>query len=371
MCKERQCFIVFASYINCTTVSNLGSPFLHSTGSDSPKLITPPFGNSANGFTPLSSATAHHAFNLAAFRSPGFLGAHGFAFGATHIENYRDHSPEPFIDHPAPTSVYTINSNNNNSNNNNNNNNNTINSSNQNSANSLSVLHQNYSARSSSPTDINKYSLARNSSPARDTYSNGDYYHNNTTSALAIKAAIENHQNNSDYILNERNSSSQKNSETHLNHNHNSNSSLANINRRYSESPETQRCDSSRSYPTSQKSDEGDYYDPNHRCDSASRSPENPSSATATAIKKTKNMLDHHKLPLSFLGPPLAALHSMTEMKSTTANSAINTTNSNIIQQTQAQLSSNGSNPHGIDTILSRPPPVTSTGLNALTSGKH
>lgn len=358
----------FIFAVHCKIISNLGSPFLHSTGSDSPRLITSPFGNSANGFTPFSSAAAHHALNLAAFRSPSFLGAHGFAFGAAHIENYRDHSPEPFIDHPSSTSVQTIN---NNSNSNNNNNN--INSGNQNSANSLSALHQNYNANNSSPTNINKYSLARNSSPARDTYSSSDYYHNNnTTTALAIKAAIENHQNNSDYILNERHLSSQKNSESHLNHNHNSNSSLAIIDRRYSESPETQRCDSSRSYPTSQKSDEGDYYALNNRCDSVgSRSPENPSSATATAIKKTTNMLDHHKLPLSFLGPPLAALHSMTEMKSTTPNSTVNTTNSNIIQQTQTQLSSNGSNPHGIDTILSRPPPVTSTGLTALTSGKH
>ncbi|XP_055302264.1 brain-specific homeobox protein [Sitodiplosis mosellana] len=339
--------------------SNLGSPFLHTTGSDSPKLITSPFGNSANGFTPLSSAAAHHALNLAAFRSPGFLGAHGFTFGAAHIDNYRDHSPESFIEHPSPTSIHTINNNYNNSNNN------------QNSANSLSALQQNYSTNSSSPTNTNKYLSARSSPPTRDAYLSSDYYHNNnTTTASAIKAAIENHQNNSDYILSERHPSSQKNSELQLNNNHNSNSSLVNINRRFSESPETQRCDSSRSYPTSQKSDEGDYYGPNHQCDSVgSRSPENLSSSTATATKKSNNMLDHHKLPLSFLGPPLAALHSMTEMKSNTGNSALNTTNSNSFQQTQSQLSSHGSNPHGIDTILSRPPPVTSAGLNALTSG--
>lgn len=351
------------------TIINLGSPFLHTTGSDSPKLLTSPFGNSANGFTPLTSAAAHHALNLAAFRSPGFLGAHGFPFGAAHIDNYRDHSPEPFIEHPSPTSIHT---NNNNIINNNNNNNNI-----QNSANSLNALQQNYSTNSSSPT--NKYSSARSSPPTRDAYLSSDYYHNNnTTTASAIKAAIESHQNNSDYISNERHPTSQKNSESHINNNHNSNSSLANINRRInfdrasSESPETQRCDSSRSYPTSQKSDEGDYYSPNHQCDSVgSRSPENLSSATATVTKKSNNnMLDHHKLPLSFLGPPLAALHSMTEMKSTTGNSAVNTSSSNSIQQTQSQLNSHGSNPHGIDTILSRPPPVTSAGLNALTSGK-
>lgn len=335
------------------------------SGSDSPKLITSPFGNTANGFTPLTSAAAHHAaLNLAAFRSPGFLGAHGFAFGAAHIENYRDHSPEPFIEHPSPTSIHTINNNNNNNNNQNH------------SANSLSALQQNYSTNSNSPT--NKYSSARISSPTRDAYLSSDYYHNNnTTTASAIKAAIESHQNNTDYISsNERlHQLSHKDNDTNLNNNHNSNSSLANINRRInfdrasSESPETQRCDSTRSYPTSQKSDEGDYYSPTHPDSVGSRSPENLSSVTATATKKSNNMLDHHKLPLSFLGPPLAALHSMTEMKSGNVNSAVNTSNANSIQQTQSQLTSHGSNPHGIDTILSRPPPVTTAGLNALTSG--
>lgn len=338
---------------------------MHTTGSDSPKLITSPFGNSANGFTPLTSAAAHHALNLAAFRSPGFLGAHGFAFGAAHIENYRDHSPESFVEHPSPTSIHNHNHNNNNNNNN------------PNSANSLSTLQQSYSANSNSPT--NKYSSARSSPPTRDGYLSSDYYHNNnTTTASAIKAAIESHQNNSDYLSSERHLTGQKTSDNNnLNNNHNSSNSLASINRRInfdratSESPETQRCDSSRSYPTSQKSDEGDYYSPTHPDSVGSRSPDHLSSATATATKKSNNMLDHHKLPLSFLGPPLAALHSMTEMKSATANSAVNTSSSNSMHQTQSQLSSHGTaNPHGIDTILSRPPPVTSAGLNALTSGR-
>lgn len=332
---------------------------MHTTGSDSPKLLTSPFGNSANGFTPLTSAAAHHALNLAAFRSPGFLGAHGFAFGAAHIENYRDHSPESFVEHPSPTSIHNHNNNNNN---------------NPNSANSLSALQQNYSTNSNSPT--NKYSSARSSPPTRDGYLSSDYYHNNnTTTASAIKAAIESHQNNSDYISSERHLTSQKSIDSNLNNNLNSSSgALANINRRINfdrtspDSPETQRCDSSRSYPTSQKSDEGDYYSPTHPDSVGSRSPDHLSSATAT--KKSNNMLDHHKLPLSFLGPPLAALHSMTEMKSANVNSAVNTSSSNSIQQTQSQLNSHGTaNPHGIDTILSRPPPVTTAGLNALTSG--
>lgn len=374
---------------------------MHSTGSDSPKLISSPFGNSANGFTPLTSV-AHHALNLAAFRSPGFLGAHGFAFGAAHIENYRDHSPESFIEHSSPSS-----NNNNNSSHSNNNSNHHHHSHHNphphahhhsNSANSLSALQQNYSPNSSSPT--NKYSSARSGSPTtRDAYLSSDYYHNNnTTTASAIKAAIESHQNNSsdDYITSDRHPLGQKNTDNSLNINNNhgnnnnnnnngvggggsssSTSSLVHTNRRShydrasSESPDAQRCDSSRSYPTSQKSDEGDYYSPTHPDSVGSRSPENLSAASATSLKKANTMLDHHKLPLSFLGPPLAALHSMTEMKSATANSGVNTSNSNSIQQTQTQLNSHGTaNPHGIDTILSRPPPVTTAaGLNALTSG--
>lgn len=57
-------------------------------------------------------------------------------------------------------------------------------------------------------------------------------------------------------------------------------------------------------------------------------------------------------MQLSFLGPPLAALHSMTEMKSQNS------------PQTHGV-----NNPHGIDSILSRPTPVTSAQLNALTGG--
>ncbi|XP_070493382.1 homeobox protein Nkx-6.2 isoform X1 [Chironomus tepperi] len=66
-------------------------------------------------------------------------------------------------------------------------------------------------------------------------------------------------------------------------------------------------------------------------------------------------MLDH-KLQMSFLGPPLAALHSMTEMKS--QNSPQTSQNSQCV-----------TNPHGIDSILSRPTPVTNAHLNALGAG--
>ncbi|XP_055377168.1 homeobox protein Nkx-6.1 [Condylostylus longicornis] len=137
------------------------------------------------------------------------------------------------------------------------------------------------------------------------------------------------------------------------------------------------------------------------------------------------DMLDH-KLPLSFLGPPLAALHSMTEMKAAHQNhhhlqqhhhhhqqqqqhqnglitsggnnnnnnnnnnhsnnnnngGSINLHNSNNNNNNNGITSSSSSspghtqqnshitaNPHGIDTILSRPPPVTSAGLSALAAG--
>lgn len=132
--------------------------------------------------------------------------------------------------------------------------------------------------------------------------------------------------------------------------------------------------DSSRAYSSQRNSDDSNrlagYHSPDN--DSAgSRSPENLSSSTTSYTTTTNNnnnnntakfnnhlneMLDH-KLQLSFLGPPLAALHSMTEMKGQSSP--------NAPQGTQV-----ASNPHGIDTILSRPPPVTSAGLNALASGK-
>lgn len=131
--------------------------------------------------------------------------------------------------------------------------------------------------------------------------------------------------------------------------------------------------ESSRSY-SSQKNDDNQHllggYPHSPTNDSVgSRSPENLSSPhqnhqTSSHLNNNNNntkynnineMLDH-KLQLSFLGPPLAALHSMTEMKG--QNSP------NAPQGTAA-------NPHGIDSILSRPPPVTSAGLNALASGEY
>ncbi|XP_053660650.1 homeobox protein Hmx [Anopheles marshallii] len=95
------------------------------------------------------------------------------------------------------------------------------------------------------------------------------------------------------------------------------------------------------------------------------------------------DMLDH-KLQLSFLGPPLAALHSMTEMKAAQHQQHSHPQqhpaqgphsgpgspggHQTAVSQTQTH-SSAASNPHGIDTILSRPPPVTTAQLNALGGG--
>lgn len=115
--------------------------------------------------------------------------------------------------------------------------------------------------------------------------------------------------------------------------------------------------ESSRSYSSHKNDDVGSRSPLHNNNDSlGSQSPENLSSKNQSNNNSGKNssleMLDH-KLQLSFLGPPLAALHSMTEMKS----------------QNSPQTSQNSqglSNPHGIDSILSRPTPVTSAQLNAL-----
>lgn len=369
---------------------NLGSPYLQASGGDSPKLsgfvapshLAPNFGGT---FSPLSSA---HAFNLAAFRSPGFLGAHGFAAFGANI-GYRDHSPNSFDGNTGNSS---------------NNGNATINPLNA------------FNTNSNSPT--NQYSSARSSiSPTtRDGYLNSDYYHNNnTTPTTTATSKLTDSHINSEYLASDRHHSHSQHTANsnhhhhHHHHHHNNNNihSIANSNhhsfeRAASESPELsvndQRCspvESLRSYPTSQKSDEGGhggggggsgagYHSPSHPDSVGSRSPEN---LTAATKKTVGEMLDHHKIPLSFLGQPLAALHSMTEMKAASNNGGSggggggggngNSANSNItgngigLQQTQSQIGSHGAaNPHGIDTILSRPPPVTSAGLNALTSGK-
>lgn len=126
------------------------------------------------------------------------------------------------------------------------------------------------------------------------------------------------------------------------------------------DSPE-KRCtpdETSRSY--SSHRNDGSPSPIHHHSDSIdSHSPENLTSSKSQSSKNhsVSDMLDH-KLQLSFLGPPLAALHSMTEMKSQ---------NSPKASQNSAQCVTN---PHGIDSILSRPTPVTSAHLNAALGGE-
>lgn len=328
------------------------------SGFIAPHLTSNNFGAT---LSPLSSA---HAFNLAAFRSPGFLGAHGFAAFGANIGAYRDqHSPSNSFDSHA---IHTTNA--------------------------LNVTNPN----SNSPTNHYSSTSVRNcdSPKTRDGYlsNSSDYYHHNNNSSKLND--VHNHSNGDFGDTNhERYSSSlHQNNNNNNNHsssnNNNNNHSLINNNhhnfeRNQSESPELsvndQRCspvDSSRSYPTSQsqKSDEG-FNSPTRPDSVGSRSPEN----LCAGGKKSSEMLDHHKLPLSFLGPPLAALHSMTEMKSSNGNLNGNGHNSSMgnspgsggLQHTQSQIGAHGTaNPHGIDTILSRPTPVTTAGLNALASGK-
>lgn len=121
------------------------------------------------------------------------------------------------------------------------------------------------------------------------------------------------------------------------------------------DSPE-KRCtpdESSRSF--SSHRNDGSPSPIHHHSDSVdSHSPENLTSSSKNP--SVSDMLDH-KLQMSFLGPPLAALHSMTEMKS--QNSPKASQNSLVV-----------TNPHGIDSILSRPTPVTSAHLNAALGGE-
>lgn len=278
---------------------------MQSSGSDSPKLTTHLSGqNFQNGGGqlgfPTISASAH-AFNLAAFRSPGFLGAHGFAFSGN-FGYSREHSPSAYENNQTGLIA----------------NNSGVSPGNHHNHNSNSPQHQQYNSG--------------RSSPIRDGFLS-DYYNN--------------HNNNSNKNVDRLSGGDCVNSDIR-------DRSINQSFERDSESPDlaarSSPVDSSRSYP-SQKSDEAGYHSP-HPDSIGSRSPENLSGK-----KITSDMLDHHKLPLSFLGPPLAALHSMTEMKS------------GGIHQTTPN-SHGAPNPHGIDTILSRPPPVTSAGLNALTNGK-
>ncbi|KNC27386.1 hypothetical protein FF38_09703, partial [Lucilia cuprina] len=153
--------------------------------------------------------------------------------------------------------------------------------------------------------------------------------------------------------------------------------------------------DSSKSFSVSQRSSEEAGNNSESSPPPSDYSPENLSSRKFTSsntghplgIHNNNNIGLDHKLPLSFLGPPLAALHSMTEMKTgnVSGNAALNGSyggqqNSHMIGENRSNSSGSNAgttntqtqgtaNPHGIDTILSKPPPVTSAGLSALTGG--
>ncbi|XP_037939736.1 homeobox protein engrailed-1 [Teleopsis dalmanni] len=174
----------------------------------------------------------------------------------------------------------------------------------------------------------------------------------------------------------------------------NCNNSLNNRSRYENSSP---GVDSSKSYPVSQRSSEEAGNNSESSPPPPDYSPENLSSrkynhslptnpANPLGVHNNNNMLEH-KLPLSFLGPPLAALHSMTEMKTGNAGAGNGVLNgvyannqnnhlisdsrgmSGAISTTTTTHTQGAANPHGIDTILSKPPPVTSAGLSALAGG--
>ncbi|XP_053691354.1 homeobox protein 10 [Sabethes cyaneus] len=308
---------------------------------------------------------APNSFNLAAFRSPGLLGTHGFNFGNNF--GFRDPSVfDPTNVHQGPIQQHLPQTN----------------------GNTLLNLAQGF-RNNNDTSPVNLY--LGNSSPSRDT--NLDTY-------CYQKKDYPDSQENLSY--NEQNKDDEVNILSRENSpngriNYNSDSSDIRDKRQDTCSP----VDSSRSYSSQNKDDLTGYHSP-HNDSVGSRSPENLShiglnnpaivpvgsgytpnnpncSNNNNLINnnhlKTKShtisdMLDH-KLQLSFLGPPLAALHSMTEMKAQQGGSPVQNTPPQTQTHQVAGVPGGGGapNPHGIDTILSRPPPVTSAQLNALGGG--
>lgn len=269
-------------------------------GSDNSQIN--PFLKSSSWFKVsfLKNPQKGNSFNLAAFRSPGLLGPHGFNFGNNF--GYKDDSHD---------------------------------------INTGSSINLSQGFRNKKSPD-NLY-LGDSISPNRDGNLNEFCYQN-----------IEQEQNYNNSSKTDENCENSPQHRSSLNSN-----SPELINR-------TSPVESSRSY-LSQKSDELDYNSPNNESGVESQSPENLTNNKRileyphnSSPRLLTEMLEH-KFPISFLGQPLAALHSMTEMKSS---------GNNNISQTSSHPGSQAPNPHGIDTILSRPPPVTSAGLQALTSGK-
>lgn len=262
---------------------------------------------------------------LAAFRTPGFLGTNG-SFGFANFssfdqcENNGLNFSHGFRHNKSPVSLYLNNSN------------------------SPSANHNNHCENG-------------------DNFSYQNNHNNNNNNIQLNNKNIDNsgHKNN----YNNNNSGEVNSRGNSPRENYNSNRADSPDKRADTCSPE----ETSRSFSSHRNDDIGSRSPINHHNNDSlgSQSPENLSSSKSLSSSKKNNnnninhsdMLDH-KLQLSFLGPPLAALHSMTE-------------NSIMKSQNSPQTSQNSqcpTNPHGIDSILSRPTPVTSAHLNAALGGK-
>lgn len=259
--------------------------------------------NNTGNYHNLISGTPNERFNLAAFRSTG-LGLHGFHFSNNF--GYRDHIQTG----GGGGGNYTENLSN---------------------SETLNLSQDNY-RKSDNNSPVNLYLGESNSNSSRDGNLDEYYYNQNTRNN---KEFINSGNNNENNLISRENSPiirTLQNSDSPDLHNNRS-------------SP----VESNNSYP-SQKSEEPD----NNSTEQFSRK------TLENSVRNSHNIgseMLEHKFPISFLGQPLAALHSMTEMK-------------NNSQSLSTQISHSAPNPHGIDTILSRPPPVTSSAINALAGGK-
>ncbi|KAL9907951.1 HGTX homeodomain transcription factor [Glossina fuscipes fuscipes] len=289
--------------------------------------------------------------------------SNGFADGGQMDYQNRDH----LLDyHSAAVAAYAANNNNNNNNNN---------------LSSPLMLLKNHNNDSSN----NNYSSEKLHSESKSPRSTED----SSTPPPLLTNADPNNANN--ITLSSSRLQSESPDNCHTSHNQRS---------RY-EQNSSPDVDSSKSFSVSQRSSEEAGNNSESSPPPPDYSPENLSSrkyANAThplSLHHSQNNNSiglEHKLPLSFLGPPLAALHSMTEMKSATGggnslngtfsgvnqNSHIisnegrqsNTATTNNSTNLNTQTQPGAANPHGIDTILSKPPPVTSAAsLSALAGG--
>ncbi|EAT44651.1 AAEL004033-PA [Aedes aegypti] len=354
---------------------NLGSHYLTELGGESPKagpLAVPTTyggGNpqqSLSGFSRLDCSP--NSFNLAAFRSPGLLGTHGFNFSNNF--GFRDPSvydpanvPQTPLQQHVPQ------------------------------ANGSSLLNLTQGFRGASDgSPVNLY--LGSSSPTRDT--NLDSYGYQKKDYPDSQDNISFNEQNKDDEVNVLSRENSPNGRV----NYNSDSSDVREKRLGTCSP----VESNRSYSSQNKDDLAGYHSP-HNDSVGSRSPENlshvgasnssitqingsyaASNTNGTTLTNNNNLINNnhlkgkshtisdmldHKLQMSFLGPPLAALHSMTEMKVQGGSPVQATSPQTQMHQTGLPGSGAGGapNPHGIDNILSRPPPVTSAQLNALGGG--